>query len=106
MNLALLCLAMANTIDTSKLALIPQGAAYGLLIGLSVVFCGVIFLPTVRLATMNISDFPESSARYAFWTFTETKMTPQNTTLRPMSQSYGRERIVCIRSLQLLDVDQ
>ncbi|KAJ5486852.1 hypothetical protein N7530_001152 [Penicillium desertorum] len=31
-------------IDTSKLALIPQGAAYGLLIGLSVLFCGVILI--------------------------------------------------------------
>ncbi|KAJ5034811.1 hypothetical protein NUH16_006256 [Penicillium rubens] len=35
---------MSNTIDTSKLALIPQGAAYGLLIGLSVLFCGVILI--------------------------------------------------------------
>lgn len=35
---------MSNTVDTSKLALIPQGAAYGLLIGLSVVFCGVILI--------------------------------------------------------------
>jgi Na+/proline symporter len=35
---------MANTIDTAKLALISQGAAYGLLIGLSVVFCGVILV--------------------------------------------------------------
>ncbi|KAJ6017283.1 hypothetical protein N7451_000662 [Penicillium sp. IBT 35674x] len=35
---------MSNTIDTAKLALIPQGAAYGLLIGLGVLFCGVILL--------------------------------------------------------------
>ncbi|KAJ5344320.1 uncharacterized protein MYU51_003143 [Penicillium brevicompactum] len=35
---------MADTIDTAKLALISQGAAYGMLIGLSVVFCGVILL--------------------------------------------------------------
>ncbi|KAJ5773701.1 Sodium/solute symporter [Penicillium paradoxum] len=35
---------MSNSIDTAKLALIPQGAAYGLLIGLSVVFCGVILI--------------------------------------------------------------
>lgn len=31
-------------IDTAKLALISQGAAYGMLIGLSVVFCGVILI--------------------------------------------------------------
>ncbi|KAJ6158420.1 hypothetical protein N7485_011246 [Penicillium canescens] len=35
---------MSNTIDTAKLALISQGAAYGLLIGLGVVFCGVILI--------------------------------------------------------------
>lgn len=35
---------MADTIDTAKLALISQGAAYGMLIGLSVVFCGVILI--------------------------------------------------------------
>lgn len=35
---------MSNTIDTAKLALISQGSAYGLLIGLSVVFCGVILI--------------------------------------------------------------
>ncbi|KAJ5130021.1 Sodium/solute symporter [Penicillium bovifimosum] len=35
---------MSNAVDTTKLALIPQGAAYGLLIGLSVLFCGVILI--------------------------------------------------------------
>ncbi|KAJ5301582.1 hypothetical protein PENANT_c002G09183 [Penicillium antarcticum] len=35
---------MSNTINTAKLALISQGAAYGLLIGLGVVFCGVILI--------------------------------------------------------------
>ena len=35
---------MSNTIDTAKLALISQGAAYGLLIGLGIVFCGVILI--------------------------------------------------------------
>ncbi|KAJ5156321.1 hypothetical protein N7492_009124 [Penicillium capsulatum] len=35
---------MSNTIDTANLALISQGAAYGLLIGLGVLFCGVILI--------------------------------------------------------------
>ncbi|KAJ5550249.1 Sodium/solute symporter [Penicillium sp. DV-2018c] len=35
---------MSNAVDTTNLSLLPQGAAYGLLIGLSVLFCGVILV--------------------------------------------------------------
>ncbi|KAJ5532958.1 hypothetical protein N7494_009510 [Penicillium frequentans] len=46
---------MSNTIDTAKLALIPQGAAYGLLIGLGVLFCGVILL-AVKVQRAYLSE--------------------------------------------------
>jgi hypothetical protein len=46
-------------------------------------------VPTDRLATMNISDFPESSDKYAFWTFTAIRITPQKTTLRPTRRPYA-----------------
>ncbi|KAF3390513.1 Urea active transporter [Penicillium rolfsii] len=46
---------MSNTIDTAKLALISQGSAYGLLIGLSVVFCGV-FLIAVKVQKAYLSE--------------------------------------------------
>ncbi|KAJ5833351.1 Sodium/solute symporter [Penicillium riverlandense] len=46
---------MSNTIDTAKLALIPQGAAYGLLIGLGVLFCGVI-LVAIRVQKAYLSE--------------------------------------------------
>ncbi|KAJ5935036.1 hypothetical protein N7466_004583 [Penicillium verhagenii] len=46
---------MSNTIDTAKLALISQGAAYGLLIGLGVVFCGVILL-AVKVQKAYLSE--------------------------------------------------
>ncbi|KAJ5092362.1 Sodium/solute symporter [Penicillium alfredii] len=46
---------MSNQIDTSKLALIPQGSAYGLLIGLGVLFCGVILI-AVRVQKAYLSE--------------------------------------------------
>lgn len=46
---------MSNTIDTAKLALISQGSAYGLLIGLSVVFCGVILI-AVKVQKAYLSE--------------------------------------------------
>ncbi|KAJ5659888.1 hypothetical protein N7507_006339 [Penicillium longicatenatum] len=46
---------MSNTNDTAKLALIPQGAAYGLLIGLGVLFCGVILL-AVKVQRAYLSE--------------------------------------------------
>ncbi|CAI7601748.1 unnamed protein product [Penicillium bialowiezense] len=46
---------MADTIDTAKLALISQGAAYGMLIGLSVVFCGVILL-AVKVQKAHLAE--------------------------------------------------
>lgn len=45
----------SNTIDTAKLALISQGAAYGLLIGLSVLFCGVILF-AVKIQKAYLSE--------------------------------------------------
>lgn len=45
----------SNTIDTAKLALISQGAAYGLLIGLSVLFCGVILF-AVKIQNAYLSE--------------------------------------------------
>ncbi|OOQ84968.1 putative sodium/solute symporter [Penicillium brasilianum] len=47
--------ASTNTIDTAKLALISQGSAYGLLIGLSVVFCGVILI-AVKVQKVYLSE--------------------------------------------------
>lgn len=41
--------------------------------------------PTDRFATMNISDVPESSDRYAFWILMAARMTTQNSTPSPMS---------------------
>ncbi|KAJ5217421.1 hypothetical protein N7468_010429 [Penicillium chermesinum] len=35
---------MSNVAETAHSALLPQGAAYGLLIGLSILFCGIILL--------------------------------------------------------------
>ncbi|KAJ6016077.1 hypothetical protein N7540_010668 [Penicillium herquei] len=46
---------MSNTIDTAKLALISQGTAYGLLIGLSVLFCGVILF-AVKIQKAYLSE--------------------------------------------------
>lgn len=46
---------MSNTIDTAKLALISQGSAYGLLIGLGVVFCGVILI-AVKVQKAYLSE--------------------------------------------------
>ncbi|KAJ5730708.1 uncharacterized protein N7483_005216 [Penicillium malachiteum] len=46
---------MSNTIDTAKLALISQGAAYGLLIGLGVLFCGVILF-AVKIQKAYLSE--------------------------------------------------
>ncbi|CAG8257815.1 unnamed protein product [Penicillium salamii] len=46
---------MADTIDTAKLALISQGEAYGMLIGLSVVFCGVILL-AVKVQKAHLAE--------------------------------------------------
>ncbi|KAJ5097393.1 hypothetical protein N7456_008114 [Penicillium angulare] len=46
---------MSSTIDVAKLALIPQGAAYGLLIGLGVVFCGVILF-AVKIQKAYLSE--------------------------------------------------
>lgn len=40
-------------------------------------------VPTERLATMNISDCSESSAKYRFWILTATRMMPQKRTERP-----------------------
>lgn len=45
----------SNTIDTDKLALISQGAAYGLLIGLGVLFCGVILI-AVKIQKLYLSE--------------------------------------------------
>ena len=46
-------------------------------------------LPTVRLATMNISDVPESSSRYSLWILIAARMTPQKTIPRPISKPYA-----------------
>ncbi|KAJ5414289.1 hypothetical protein N7509_000916 [Penicillium cosmopolitanum] len=46
---------MSNTIDTGKLTLISQGAAYGLLIGLGVLFCGVILI-AVKIQKLYLSE--------------------------------------------------
>ncbi|KAJ5579985.1 uncharacterized protein N7459_005970 [Penicillium hispanicum] len=46
---------MSNTIDTAKLALISQGAAYGLLIGLGVLFCGVVLI-AVKVQKAYLSE--------------------------------------------------
>ncbi|KAJ5771111.1 uncharacterized protein N7511_003162 [Penicillium nucicola] len=51
---------MSNTIDTAKLALISQGAAYGLLIGLGVVFCGVILIAVKVQKTYLAEDSGKS----------------------------------------------
>jgi hypothetical protein len=50
----------------SKLALIPQGAAYGLLIGLSVLFCGVILIAVkVQKAVSIVLDMSgQSKAKF------------------------------------------
>lgn len=40
-------------------------------------------VPTERLATMNISDWSESSERYFFWILTATRIRMQNSTERP-----------------------
>lgn len=45
----------SNTIDTGKLALISQGAAYGLLIGLGILFCGVILI-AVKIQKLYLSE--------------------------------------------------
>lgn len=46
---------MSNTLDTANLALISQGAAYGLLIGLGVLFCGVILI-AVKVQKAYLSE--------------------------------------------------
>lgn len=46
---------MSNTINVTQLALIPQGAAYGLLVGLGVLFCGVILL-AVKVQRAYLSE--------------------------------------------------
>ncbi|KAJ5102552.1 hypothetical protein N7532_003081 [Penicillium argentinense] len=46
---------MSNTLDTANLALISQGAAYGLLIGLGVLFCGVILI-AVKIQKAYLSE--------------------------------------------------
>lgn len=42
-------------------------------------------VPTLRFATKNISEVPESSDRYAFWIRTAARITTQKSTPSPMS---------------------
>jgi hypothetical protein len=46
-------------------------------------------VPTVRLATMNISEVAESSERYTFCILTAARITPQKSTPRPIRRPYA-----------------
>ncbi|OQD70514.1 hypothetical protein PENDEC_c023G00451 [Penicillium decumbens] len=57
---------MSNAAETANSALIPQGAAYGLLIGLSIVFCGIILL-SIKIQKDYLAEDSGQSEMFMWW---------------------------------------
>lgn len=86
---------MSNAAETANSALIPQGAAYGLLIGLSIVFCGIILL-SIKIQKDYLAEDSGQSEMF----MVSAPLHPQDSASKSVSgrQSISGNRTYCLSS--------